>query len=238
MDTNQKIILITGGSEGLGFELAKKLAAKNKVIICARNIEKLEKVIRKIPVEAIQCDVANIEACKYLVREVLNKYEKIDVLVNNAGIIYEGEIDEYTEDQITKLLDINIKGVEILTHLVVPHMKKEKRGLILNIISQSGLYHRQNRSLYNSSKWAITGFTKCLQVDLAKYGIRVTGFYPGKMQTGLFESGNVSTSLDDGLSPEKAAKILDFVISADEDVLIPEIGAKALNQTSTETICY
>lgn len=237
---DKKIILITGATDGFGLLVAKLMSEDEnyKVVICGRNIHRVSKTMVQLGIDGYVCDVRSDIDCQNFVNFVIEKYSKIDILINNAGILFDGDIDENTYDEISILVDTNIKGVEFMTHAVVPFMKIQKSGYIINIGSQSGLYHRHKRSLYNSSKWAVTGFTKCLQVDLAKYGIRVTGFYPGQMKTSIFQKSQSINDLSKALDPQKAAEVLRYIIKLDSSILIPEIGIKSLSQTSTEEICY
>ena len=108
-------------------------------------------------------------------------------------------------------------------------MKKQKRGLIVNIISQGGLYAKPERAVYSAAKWGVTGFTKSLQGELAKYGISVTGIYPGKLNTKMFEKMGIEKDMSDALAPREVARIVKFLLETDSKVIFPEIGIKSLN---------
>lgn len=232
-----KTVLITGGSDGLGKEIAIELSKNYKVIVTGLDPNKLANLKKEFLIDYFVCDVTDYSASKNMIENIIEKYGKIDVLINNAGILYEGESFEMSEEQISKLIDINIKGVEYMCSLVSKNMTEKNSGLIINVISQSGLYHRRARSLYNSSKWALTGFTKCLASDLSKYNIKVTGFYPGKMNTKIFENTSINPK-DRSLDPKIAAKVVRFVIELNGDAYIPEIGLKSIIQDSVDEISY
>jgi len=104
-------------------------------------------------------------------------------------------------------------------------MKAQKEGLIVNVISTAGLTARATRSIYNASKWAITGFTKAVQEEAADYNVRVTGFYPGTIRTNLFAKAGLPLN-SKALTTEQAVKAIEFVLSCDDEMLIPEIGAR------------
>lgn len=235
-DFRGKVVVITGGTDGFGLSIAKMLSKIYKVIIIGRNEEKLENVKKDLNCDGYICDVCDTALIQKTIEIIIDKYKKIDVLINNAGILFEGMISENTYEQISNTIDVNVKGTEYMVKEVSSYMINSHDGLIINVISQSGLYHRRFRSLYNSSKWAITGFTKCIAADLAKFNIRVTGFYPGKMNTGIFKNSDVIAE-ENSLDPNEAAKIIKFIIETPE-IHIPEIGAKSIYQTSTDEICY
>ena len=106
-------------------------------------------------------------------------------------------------------------------------MKPRQQGQIINVVSQSGLNAKAGRSIYNASKWALTGFTKALQEEAAAYGVRVTGFYPGTIKTDLFKKAGLEMR-GPSLTIEQAVKSVAFILEADDDVIIPELGVKHL----------
>lgn len=226
----KKAVLITGGSEGLGKAIASRLALNNQVVICATDEDKLKSAAKEIGCEYVVCDVTKCDQVEKLVAEVMQKYKRIDVLINNAGIWTEGELDTNTPEQIQKLIEVNTLGTMFFSRAVVPFMKNQKKGLVINIISQAGLYGKAERSVYQTSKWAITGFTKSLEMELSKYGIKVTGVYPGKMNTAIFESAGYKKNMDDALDPDEVAKIIEFIISFDSPLTFLEVGFKHINQ--------
>jgi len=223
-----KVIVISGGSDGFGKEIAKRLTSNNKVIILSPNKEKLESAAKEIGCDFEVCDVTNCTSVESAIESVNKKYSKIDCLINNAGVWIEGAIDSNEFENIKKVIDVNVLGVIYMTKAVVSHMKENKKGLIINIISQAGINAKTERSVYTSSKFAITGFTKSLQLELAKFGISVTGIYPGKMNTKLFEKSGNPKDMNDSLDPKEAAKIVDFLLSLDSSTVVPEIGIKSL----------
>jgi short-subunit dehydrogenase len=217
-----KTILISGGSDGLGKTIAAHLSANNKVIILSPNEDKLRKAAEEIGCEYKVCDVREYAQVEKVVREL----ESVDCLVNNAGLWIEGALDDNDPDYAKQVLEVNILGVINLTKAVTPLMKKQKSGLIININSQGGLYAKAERGVYTATKWAITGFTKAMQPELAPFGIAVTGLYPGKMKTDMFKKMGIDKKLDDGLDTQEVAKTVEFLLSFDKPTMFPEIGIK------------
>lgn len=221
-----KVIVITGGSDGLGKAMTKLLSPHNIVVIISKNENSLKETAEALSCDYKICDVSNYKKIKATIKQIVEKYKKIDVLINNAGIWIEGELDTNDPKNIQRVADININGTIFTTQAVVPYMKKNGKGNIINIISQAGFYGKTERSVYTASKFALTGFTKSLQMELAKYSISVTGFYPGKMKTNLFKKENIEKDLTNGLNTETVAKVIKFILSFDSTVNFPEVGIK------------
>lgn len=220
-----KTIVITGGSDGLGKALAEKLAKDNQVVILARNEKALQEAASKTNCDYAVCDVRDAKQVSKTFAEIVQKHGRINVLINNAGVILNGELVETSDDDIENVVTTNTLGSIYAAKSALKQMKQQRSGLIVNVVSQSGLNARANRSIYNASKWALTGFTKALQQEAAEYGVRVTGFYPGTIQTDLFAKAGIEMK-GVAITTEQAVKSVEFLLSCDENVLIPELGIK------------
>lgn len=222
-----KTILITGGSDGLGKAIAKLLAKENNLIILASNKEKLEASAKEIGCELEVCDVGSWDSVSTAVENIEKRHSRIDCLINNAGLWIQGLLEENDPKRISEVFNVNSVGPILMSRAVVPLMKKQGSGQIINVISQAGIYWKAERSVYNASKWAVTGFTKCLQLELAPFNIRVSGFYPGYMRTDLFsKGGNEKLNWTGAMDVDEVAKIVEFVVNSPNSMLIPEIGLK------------
>lgn len=222
-----KTIVITGGSDGLGQALAEKLASENKVIILARTEAALHKIALEIGCEYYVCDVRDPKQVSSTFSKISEEHGKIDVLINNAGVIVNGELVDISDKTIENIITTNTLGTIYAAKAALIRMRQQKEGLILNVISTAGVTAKATRSIYNASKWAITGFTKALQEEAAEYNVRVTGFYPGTIRTNLFAKAGLPLN-GKALTTEQAVKAVEFVLSCDEGVLVPEIGIKPL----------
>ena len=220
-----KNIVITGGSDGLGKTLAKNLSADNKVIILATNEAKLKDVANEADCEYYVCDVTNYNS----VNEIVKKLGRIDVLINCAGLWIQEELEANDIDRIEAVVKVNLLGVMNCSKAVIPEMKKNGDGLIININSQAGINHKAERVVYNATKWGVTGFTKSLQDELAKYGIRVTDVMPGMMKTDMFKKLNIEKNMANGVDTKEVARLIRFIIDTPVDVMIPEVGIKNIN---------
>lgn len=225
----KKVVVISGGSDGLGRDIAKQLASSHTVVILSPTKEKLEKTAKELGCDYEVCDVSNYEHICAAVRSIVSKHGRIDCLVNNAALWIQGELDENDADYITQVINVNLTGVLLLTKAVIPVMKKQKEGIIININSQAGLYAKSERTVYNATKWGLTGVTKSLEAELSKYGIRVTGIYPGKMKTDMFKKVGIEKSMHDALDTAEVAKSVEFILSLDAKTVIPELGIKYLD---------
>jgi short-subunit dehydrogenase len=222
-----KTIVITGGSDGLGKALAEKLSSENTVIILARNEAALHKIAVQTGCEYVVCDVRDAKQVARTFEEILAKHPTIDVLINNAGVIVNGELENIPDETIENVITTNTLGTIYMAKAALSHMKEQKAGLILNVVSTAGITAKATRSIYNASKWAVTGFTKALQDEAYLYGVRVTGFYPGTIKTDLFAKAGLEIK-GPALTTDQAVKAIEFVLSCDDEVLIPEIGMKHL----------
>lgn len=113
-----------------------------------------------------------------------------------------------------------------MTKAVLPIMYENKSGLIINVCSQASFDSDDFSTVYNASKWAMRGFNRSIQKDVSKKGVKVTGFYPGFMQTYIFKKAGNDYDTSTGLETEKVAKAIEFIINLDSDVIIPEFGIK------------
>ena len=217
----KKVIVITGGSDGLGKALAEELSKENSVIILATNEEKLKSVAIK-----------NNCKCKLFeknINEIISEFRRIDILINNAGLWIQEELDSNDSKRINSVVDVNLLGVINCSKAVIPIMKENKDGLIININSQAGINHKAERTVYNATKWGVTGFSKSLQDEVAKYGIRVTNVMPGMMKTDMFNKMNIQKNMANGIDTQEVVRLIKFIIDTPSDVMIPEVGIKNIN---------
>ena len=225
----KKVIVITGGSDGLGKTLASFLSKDNDIIVLATNEDKLKKIARENNCEYKVCDVKDYNLVKFTIEDIINKLGKIDVLINNAGLWIQEELDFNDSNRIHSVVDVNLLGVINCSKAVIPFMKQNKTGLIININSQAGINHKAERTVYNATKWGVTGFSKSLQDEVAKYGIRVTNVMPGMMKTDMFSKLNIEEDMANGIDTSEVARLIQFIIETPSDVMIPEVGIKNIN---------
>ena len=187
-----KVVLITGASRGIGKAIALKFAEKGaKVIVNYVNSKKdAEEVVKKIEeigseAIAIKCDVSKEDEVKKMVKESVDKFGKIDVLVNNAGIVFDVPFKDKTVEQWKRTLDVNFLGTFLCTKYVIEEMSKQKSGNIINISSTNGIDTYNSESVdYDASKAGVNILTKCLAKELAP-NIRINCVAPGWVDTDI-----------------------------------------------------
>ncbi|MDJ0042013.1 SDR family NAD(P)-dependent oxidoreductase [Pantoea allii] len=185
-----KIVVVTGAGSGIGEASARRFAQEGaSVVLVGRHQDKLQKVLARLPGDshlATACDVAEADQVKALAARVEEKYGRVDVLVNNAGIIVQGRIHEIEPADWKKLMSVDLDGVFHCVHFFMPALLKSK-GNVVNISSVSGLGGDWGMSVYNAAKGAVTNFTRSLAMDYGADGVRVNAICPGFTFTDLTE---------------------------------------------------
>ncbi len=245
-DFRGKIVLITGGSRGLGLVLARQLADRGaRLAICARNEQELSSAQadlknRGAEVFSAVCDVRNQFAVNQTVAAVCKHYGRIDVLVNNAGVIQVGPLEVQTQADFESAMAVHFWGAFYMMQAVLPQMKARGDGKIVNISSIGGKVAVPHLAPYCASKFALVGLSNAMQVELAKDNISVTTVCPGLMRTGshvnaVFKGQNekefawfsVGNSLPvSSISAERAAKQIIEAAGRGDAELVVSIQAK------------
>ncbi|WP_461453045.1 oxidoreductase [Mucilaginibacter sp.] len=181
-----KVWFITGCSTGFGRELAKHvLESGHKAVVASRKTEDVEDITKDYPDTAIavKLDVTKEDEIKSSVDEAIKNFGQIDVLVNNAGIGYFGAIEESEDDEVRRMFEINFWGLANMTKAVLPLMRKQRSGNIVNIASIGGLVGFPAVGYYNATKFAVDGFSDALSKETAPLGIKVTVVCPSGFRT-------------------------------------------------------
>ncbi|MEJ7606608.1 MAG: SDR family NAD(P)-dependent oxidoreductase [Bryobacteraceae bacterium] len=181
-------VLITGGSRGLGLVLARQFAREGaRLALCARNAGELAAAQQQLPgadVLSVPCDVTDQAQVEAMVQQVKSHFGQIDVLINNAGIMTVGPMENMTIDDYREAMDTNFWSAVYTSLAVIPEMQKKRAGRIVNICSIGGKIGVPHLLPYCASKFALGGFSQGLRAELRKDGILVTAIYPGLMRTG------------------------------------------------------
>jgi NAD(P)-dependent dehydrogenase (short-subunit alcohol dehydrogenase family) len=182
----KKVWLITGCSSGFGRALAKEVLSKGyNAAVAARNTNDVKDIVEPYPdtAMAVRLDVTVSADIKSAVEATVKQFGQVDVLVNNAGIGYFAAIEESEEEQVKRMFDINFFGLAKMTQAVLPIMRKQRSGHILNISSIGGLRSFPGVGFYNATKYAVDGFSEALSKETAPLGIKVTIIAPSGFRT-------------------------------------------------------
>ena len=228
-----KVAVVTGGGTGIGRGIAIALADEGaRVFLCGRRLDRIQKTALEIQAaggyaQAIQADIANEMDVDRLVRGVLDVFGRIDILVNNAGISAGGPLDELRVDEWDRVLGVNLRGPFLTTRAVLPVMRGQRAGHIINISSESGIEYYSGDAAYGVSKHALNDFGEFVQREVQDFNIRVNTICPGMVVTEMTED---SSSLDQSkcLYPEDIADLAIWLLTRRENI---KIGTPILIQT-------
>lgn len=214
-DLNGKVAVVTGASSGLGRDAAIAYAeAGADLVLLARRLERLEELAEDIKemgrdVLAIKMDVTNEENVKAGIQQAYDHYGHLDILLNNAGIAVRGGVDSLTVEDFDKSMDVNVKGIFLVSKYVVKHMIDNKYGRIVNVASINAVMADKDdvfiRHSYNASKAAVLGLTKGMAASYGKYNITTNAIGPGLFESEMTEDtlfkSEAFLNLYQGLNP-------------------------------------
>jgi len=220
--------LVTGGSQGIGaaiVELARK--AGHAVVFTGRDEERIGRVAQTTGAHGLRADVSVGEDNARTVEACRERMGGIDVLVNNAGYAYRAEIGALDVDAMKRMFDTNVFGLVDITNRVVPLMKAQGLGDIVNVASTSGMKGAATATAYGASKWAVRGISQCWQAELRPHGIRVACVCPSEVQTNF--GGKAGRNNPNKLYAEDIGETIMAALNMPRRVLWPELAVFANN---------
>ncbi|MEO7961680.1 MAG: SDR family oxidoreductase [Ginsengibacter sp.] len=225
-----KVAYITGGSKGIGYGIAKKLLDVGmRVAITGRNMESAKEAAISLTnddskVLALESDVSSMESENKAIKEVLNHFGQLDVLVANAGVGHFGSIETLTEQEWQETIDTNLTGVFNSVKASLPGLKKSK-GYIITVASLAGTNFFAGGSAYNASKFGLVGFSQAIMLDLRQYGIKVTTIMPGSVATHF--NDHIPTDADEWkIQPEDIGQMVADLLKMPERTLPSKIEVR------------
>ncbi|WP_016778228.1 SDR family oxidoreductase [Anaerophaga thermohalophila] len=233
----EKVIVITGASSGFGKITAQYLSERGAIVVLgARSTDKIETLAREIKDKggkalAVTTDVTKAEQVKNLVDSAVNEFGKIDVLLNNAGIMPLSPLEYLKIEDWDACIDINIKGVLYGIAAALPHMKKQKSGQIISVSSVAGHTISPGGAVYSASKYSVRVISEALRQEVKPYNIRTSVISPGAVDTGLPDSvtdPDIAKGIKEfyeknAIPADSFARSVAFVISQPEDVDVNEV---------------
>ena len=232
MKLKGKNILITGGSLGIGKETAKFLVNKGaNVLITGRSEERLQQAVKYTGAKYIVFDISNINNITSKTKECLDVLEnRIDVLINNAGTGCRRDVEDLNIEDFLHVYNVNVFGLSILTKEIIPTMKQQDKGTIINIGSTASLKGYKGGSIYASSKFAVRALTQCWQAELRPHNIRVCQVNPSEVPTAFANKERVERQeIDNKLTTKEIAHAITSAIEMDERGFINELNVWATN---------
>lgn len=234
---SKKVALITGASSGIGKSTAIELNKKGFIVYGAARRKDMMQDLEVKGIHTISLDVTNDESMVKCVNEILNKEGRIDVLVNNAGYGSYGAVEDVLMEEARRQVEVNVFGLARMVQLVVPSMRKNKSGRIVNISSMGGKIWTKFGGWYHATKFAVEGFSDCLRLELEPFGIDVVVIEPGGITTdwGIIAAEKLRDASAKGAYAQAASKTADGIIKnyTGNQMSKPELIARCIGKAVT-----
>ena len=213
--------LVTGGSSGIGFAIARALREDGyELTLASRRQEKVEAAAAELDAQAVTANVARPEECETIVAAHRERYGRLDVLVNGAGVGVAGNVEEVEPKFVALQLDVNLRGLVLVTRAAIP-LLKESQGHVFNLASIAGTMRTPGLSIYGASKAAVISFTRTLNAELDADGVRATALCPGFVDTPM--TAWTGMPGDEMIQPEDCVELVRAVLRLSPRARVPEI---------------
>jgi NAD(P)-dependent dehydrogenase (short-subunit alcohol dehydrogenase family) len=237
-DLRGTVALVTGGAQGLGAAICRVLGAASAVVVAADlQEERAAETVRSIHADggegmALRLDVTDATQAAEAVRQVVARYDRLDILINNAGLDVTLPVEELSVADFDRVLAVNLRGPFLLAKAVFPVMKQRGRGHIVNITSTAAKRAWANATAYHASKWGLLGLSHALHVEGRACGIKVTAIVNGGMRTPFILDRFPDTPLENLQDPKNVAETIRFLLMQPDETVIPEVTVLPVRETS------
>ena len=216
-----KAALVTGGSSGIGLAIARVLREEQfDLTLASRTKEKVERAAGDLGAQAVAADVSREEDCERLIAEHRERFGRLDVLVNSAGVGIGGRVEELSTKHWNLQLDVNLRGAFMVTRAALP-LLKETRGLVVNIASIAGTNPAPGLAAYGASKAALISLTRSLNAELDADGVRSTAICPAFVDTAMAEWSGLKS--EEMIQPDDCAELVRTLLRLSPRARIPQI---------------
>jgi short-subunit dehydrogenase len=232
----KKVAIITGASSGMGKSAAYELNQKGyKVYGMARRTDKMSD-LKENRMEVVSLDLTNDDSIVNAVNTVIEKEGRIDVLINNAGYGSYGSVEEVSIEEAKRQFEVNIFGLARITQLVLPTMRKQKSGRIVNISSMGGKMYTPFGAWYHATKYALEGWSDCLRIEVKQFGIDVAIVEPGGIKTewGDIAMENLAKVSGNGPYSSMVNKVIGTMNQTNEKLTAVDVLGKEIAKAATE----
>lgn len=232
----KKVIILTGASSGIGFQTAEMLAKQGHIVYgAARRVEKMEP-LKAFGIKPLEMDVTSEESINKAIESIVAAEGRIDVLVNNAGYGSYGAIEDVSIEEARKQFDVNLFGLAMLTKKVLPYMRKQHSGTIINVSSMGGRVTTYFGAWYHATKYALEAFSDALRMETKSFGINVAIIEPGGIKTpwGFIAADHLEESAKGGAYEEQAKKTAEGMRKQYSGNMMsdPKVIAKAISRAT------
>jgi NAD(P)-dependent dehydrogenase (short-subunit alcohol dehydrogenase family) len=231
MDLKNKIVVVTGGSDGIGHHICLKLAAQGaQVALLGRDVERLARVEQEAraagapKTAGIVCDLQDVAQINAAITKIQTDFGGIDILINNAGIWHKaGPLDTISPEMLEATVQTNLTGLMQMTQAALPAIRAADEGAILNVISKSGVVAQGGQSVYTATKYGARGFTEVLKEEEGANGVRVAGLYQSGTNTNMFAKAGEDVPNHIFTEPDDLADVVVFLLSRPAKLWIHDI---------------
>jgi len=238
-----KVVIVTGASSGIGFSTVKRLVADGYIVYGAARKKSDMKKIEGAGATALSLEMTDYSSLEKAVARVIKKEGRIDVLFNNAGYGLYGAIEDVSIDDAKQQFDVNLFGLARITQLVLPQMRKQKSGTIINTSSMAGKMYTPLGAWYHATKHALEGWSDCLRIELKQFGIDVVIVEPGAIKTpwGSGAADNIERTTSDGAYKKYGKKVARSMRNRYESneisspKVISDVVSKAISSSKPKT---